>query len=469
MFEGINLEVGMMMQFCPHIRLSFSTLLLGISLTATFTPMVASAGEVRARAAHRFVNAIGVNTHFGWNQSAYVRQYAQAKAALDELGVRHIRDEIGANDGLSRIRDLNAAMGVRLTGLIDQRTGGRLVPGRIQSQVDAARTQLGTRIVTAIEGPNEYNLLERDGGYLGWVSELRAYQSQLYTAVKRDPVLRAVPVVAPSMAGPNDIQYFQKLGNLTGSIDVGNTHAYSNWRSFEQYIGQATDSASLAAPQQPIWATETGWHQAINSGKQWVSDAAIVKYAGRLMATTARYAGLGKAFFYQLIDPYDDPSKSHTNMNFGLLDFSLRREPAFYAVRNTMHVMCDGPLTFSPQTLRYSLTGNLSNVRAHLYQKRNRSFYLVIWLEVQSFQSGRDIYNPPQAVSLRFEQGIAQARIYEPSAVAGGIANSNRPKRTFARPTSIALNVADALTIVEITPTGTAIPPVSTRCNFAAS
>ncbi|QLH39295.1 MAG: hypothetical protein HWD60_10530 [Defluviicoccus sp.] len=129
----------------------------------------------------------------------------------------------------------------------------------------------------------------------------------------------------------------------------------------------------------------------------------------------------------------------------------MQRKQSYYAVRNTMHIMCDNALS-SPQSLGYSLSGNLSNVRTQLYQKRNGAFYLIAWLEKQSFTKNKVINNPPQAVTIRFEQAISQVRAYRPSDATGGIAGSNQPKQTYVQPTTINLSVGDALTILEIVP-----------------
>ncbi|QLH39292.1 MAG: hypothetical protein HWD60_10515 [Defluviicoccus sp.] len=146
----------------------------------------------------------------------------------------------------------------------------------------------------------------------------------------------------------------------------------------------------------------------------------------------------------------------------------MQRKQSFYAVRNTMHVMCDSPRP-ATQSLRYSLSGNLANVRTQLYQKRNGAFYLVAWVEKQSFFRNKVINNAPQAVKIRFEQPISRVRAYQPSDTAGGIARSNQPKQTYTQPSVINLSVKDALTILEIVPRGTALPGVSTKCSFAAS
>lgn len=463
----------MTMSITTRQYLSMKAGLLGIAAMAACLPEPASAGAVPARPAYDFVNSIGVSTHLNWARSPYRTRYAQVRAALSELGVRHIRDDIGTRSSTAAFRDLNASLGVRLTGVIDTRTGGgarqRLNDAGIPAKVAQARKELGPKVLAAIEGPNEYNILERDFGYKGWVADLRRYQGKLYNAVKSDAVLRGVPVIAPALGGPNDSLYYAKLGDISGLITYGSAHIYPNWLPFAQKVDKALPGIRRASPRQKIWVTETGWHQAFNSRAQWVPDSVLVKYVGRAMASYASHPALERVYYYQLVDPMNNPEKTKTTAHFGLMDYSLRRKPSYYAFRNTMHIMCDSTPGLTPQSLRYTLSGNLGNVRSLLYQKRNRAFYLLIWVEKPSFTRNTLIHNPPQAVTIRFEQPIRQVRMYAPSDVTGGIAKSNLPKRTFAQPTTLRLDVVDALTVLEVVPTGTVVPPVSTRCDFNAT
>ena len=466
------MEVVVNMQSNHLKTIVTSTLMCSIlgGTIAYSTP--ADAKAVKALAAHRFVNAVGVSTHFTWGPSPYRRRFAQAKAALAELGVRHIRDAVGNTSANAVFRNLGSSLGVKLCAVVDTRTGSgartRLNRGAIQAKLNSAKNQIGRGMLRAIEGPNEYNQMQRDYGYKGWAQELRSYQAELRRRVKADPVLRSLPVVAPSLADPMQASYYRQLGNLSGSIDRGNAHVYPNWLSWDQKIKKVIPYARISAPSQPIWTTETGWHMAFNSGAQWVPDSVLIKYLPRAMATFVSTGAVERAYIYQLIDPHNNPAKTKTTSHFGLISYNMQRKQSFYAVRNTMHVMCDSPRP-ATQSLRYSLSGNLANVRTQLYQKRNGAFYLVAWVEKQSFFRNRVINNPPQAVRIRFEQPISQARAYRPSEATGGIARSNLPKQTYVRPTTVNLSIGDALTILEIVPQGTALPGVSTRCSFAAN
>ncbi|QLH39291.1 MAG: hypothetical protein HWD60_10510 [Defluviicoccus sp.] len=148
----------------------------------------------------------------------------------------------------------------------------------IPAVLNRAKTQIGRGMLSAIEGPNEYNQMQRDYGYKGWAQELRSYQAELRRRVKADSALKSLPVIAPSLADPMQASYYRQLGNLSGSIDRGNAHVYPNWLSWDQKIKKVIPYARISAPSQPIWTTETGWHMAFNSGAQWVPESVLIKY-----------------------------------------------------------------------------------------------------------------------------------------------------------------------------------------------
>ncbi len=120
------------------------------------------------------------------------------------------------------------------------------------------------------------------------------------------------------------------------------------------------------------------------------------------------------------------------------------------------------------------MSGNLTDVRSLLYKKNNGAFYLVMWLEkpgligISATQS-KDLINPPQAVTLKFEQGIDLVRRYEPGDPYGDVTMANNAKQSYLAPRSLNLSVRDSVMILEIVPTGVVRPAIKKSCAFKAT
>jgi hypothetical protein len=459
---------GNTLNCCKLFVLSLVVCTGGLSSTSP-----ADAAVVRAEPAYRFVNSVGVATHFSWKKSVYRTKYANVKSALKELGIRHARDQIGNTSALRTYRDLYGSLGLMLTGVVDTRTGHgaswRLDNSRIQGQLNKIAPVLGVDAVAAIEGPNEYNNLERFYGYKNWPRDLRSYQKQLFERVNATRELRSIPVLAPSLGDPMQKDFYDRLGNLSSMTDRGNGHVYPNWLSFTQKIRDVMPYLKKTTPQSRVVITETNWHDALNSGTQYVTEDVQAKYAARAMIEFASNPQIERAFFYQLIDDVNDPVNRIMSAHKGLLDYNLHRNQKYYAIRNMMHILCDDPLKSAPETLDYKLSGNLADVRTELYQKRNRTLYLLIWLEKQSFGKGRRINNGTQAVNLRFNQAIDRVRLYRPSDPGSDLTTGNHSRRRIAGPSTLDLKVTDDVTILEITRRGVPKAHTSTSCEFKAS
>src|ERR1700761_5428121 len=92
-----------------------------LSTLASAPPSVPAAP---VQSAHAFVESIGVNTHLGYTGTPYYR-FRKVEAALERLGVHHIRDAILLRrpDVDRRYRAL-AKRGIKLDALVGQPKGG---------------------------------------------------------------------------------------------------------------------------------------------------------------------------------------------------------------------------------------------------------------------------------------------------------------------------------------------------------
>lgn len=74
------------------------------SLASTMSEITGpvEAAAVHAQPAHNFINSVGLNTKFRWQDSPYRLRYAQVKSKLAELGVRHIRDIVSGHEACTQ-------------------------------------------------------------------------------------------------------------------------------------------------------------------------------------------------------------------------------------------------------------------------------------------------------------------------------------------------------------------------------
>lgn len=456
-------------------RLAVGTL-MACAAAGFVLPSPAQAGEVRALPAYGLVNSVGVSTHFFWRNTAYFTEFEQVKAALVDLGIHHVRLGVGAPASASdkrhrNVRDLWTSAGIKSTLLIDLRQNGRLRPEDIPPVLEGIRSQIGRAPLDGIEGANEYNLVWRHHSeYTDWAVDLRKYQSRLHELVKSDPVLRSVPVLTPSLA-PDSPDAYAALGDLSTISDLISAHIYSNRLAFSTALDRFLPRVRVQDQNAPVWITEYGWHNAFNSDKWYVSEAVKAKYLPRSMAELMLRPPVGRGIIYQLLDQSSDPQHTNAQSWFGLLDYELKKKPSYHAVRNMMHVLCDKPLAFAPGSLRYTLAGDLTDVRSVLLQKNSRAFYLLLWQAVQSYGHPvpSDLNIPSRHLRLTFDEPVWTVRTYLPTDPPHGGARGREPVAVYANPRSIDLEVPDHVMVLEVFPRGVPMTRVQRSCDFPAS
>ncbi len=85
-------------------------------------------------------------------------------------------------------------------------------------------------------------------------------------------------------------------------------------------------------------------------------------------------AGVKRTYLYELAD-------FSGSVFFGLFRNDGTAKPAFDSVANLLTLLQDPGAVFSPGTLSLGLGGSTANVHKLLLQKRDGSFYLVLWVE----------------------------------------------------------------------------------------
>lgn len=146
---------------------------------------------------------------------------------------------------------------------------------------------------------------------------------------------------------------------------------------------------------------------------------------------------------YELIDLPSGFSSSDSW--FGLLRADFSPNPSYDAVMNLLHLLMDQGPSSVPDELNFQLAGELSNVHHVLLQKRNRSFYLALWVE----QSCYDV-NSKTAIPVPLQQVVIQMD-KKATIIVHSLDSSGALRTTsVGSATQHTLEVGDAVTIVEI-------------------
>ena len=447
------------MHISRHLRPRTSAAVLTAMLAMTSAAAVAA--PVPARPADDFVDTIGVNIHLHFTGGVYDLDFATViKPRLAALGIRHVRDgvytypEANADTFFyKRVRELGA-LGIRfdlITGM-DTNFGDTTDFSKL--------TQVYTwcdGAVASFEGVNEPNLQNVPD----WIEQTKFVQQSLYEVVKAAPELGEVKVFGPSPVLGGGL----KLGDVSAWLDHGNAHPYPGGecptcgdvygQGFEFYMPEFTAPSGDAV----LAMTETGYHNAINAKNNHrpASELAAGKYMPRLFLEYFN-RGFVRTFSYEFIDQHDDPARTDPEKNFGLLRSDGSEKPAYVAMQSLIGLLADPGAGFAPDSLDYGLEGEVDRVHTTLLQKRDGRFFMALWLERSSYDTGArpnlpddfaargDLEVPPQAVTLTLTRPFAAAKLHQFSDD-GTIASEMIDPLA-----ALAITVRDRLLVVELIP-----------------
>ncbi len=408
----------------------------------------ASAGAVTAKPADSFVESIGVNVHFGYTDTPYVESFATVEQRLGELGVRHVRDQIGPAETAhyQRLHEL-AASGIKSTLILGDPTEPSTALGAMLATLKT--TLAGS--VDAVEGPNEYSTR----GGTGWEAKLRAYQERLWNGIKGDEALRAIPVLGPSIVHNDQ----SKLGDVSAFLDYGNIHSYPEGGPPEEKVGQYIEKAEkFNSKTKPIFATETGYTNATRwtptgpGENKPISEQAAAIYMPRLFLEYWNDE-IARTFSYELVDEHADPELEDREDHFGLLRHDLTPKPAFTALQNTIAMLADPGAPVPPGALEYTLSSVGAPLHSTLLEKRDGSFYLALWrLEsVWNPETKQPIAAPVEPETVTLPAGVSSYAVYEPSV-------SSVPVWSGGASEAVTVGVGAGVTILKLVPAAPETP-----------
>lgn len=402
-----------------------------------------------AAPADALVDTVGVNTHFNWRYSPY-GDTERVVAAIDELGIRHVRDRVTRQTATRQAFSGLARSGTRVEGVCgalgDPETMAAVMDEVVANYADP------TEVFSAFEGINEPN-----NNGVPWVDETRAKIRDLH----RERGLRglqAVPIVGPALARVNgggvegDTTEGQsaRLGDLTDVLDLGNIHVYPRVQTPSNDIDRFTAYQRLVCGQLPIVCTEGGYFNAMNYvGGAWPTPEDVAaKYLPKLIVEHW-IRGTRRFFFYEFLDRYD-PTNAERLSSFGLIGVpdqdpsaSWRFKPGYVAVKNLLSIMADPGAPHSVRGIPMSVKGG-TDLRSTLFAKRDGSRYLALWRDVSCYDAATRTRQevPSETATLSF--GARRVvTLFRPTV-------SGAPVRRFSRSTTVKLSVGDELLIAKI-------------------
>jgi hypothetical protein len=418
-----------------------------------------------AHPADAMVDSIGINTHFSYNNTAY-KYLTSANPApngnsivgsLKMLGVRHIREAIDT---------ANPADPSYCAAMRQAHANGSDF-NLLVSPTDTTATWSGdlgclnsTGAIKSIEGLNEYVKGANDPVDL---ANDVAMSKQMYSA-RAAGILPNVPLIAPSQT---TCEAYQAELNYSGDaiatyVDDNNSHGYFGEYNPETKpwggqvcglkngygsMGYQIENSSQPAPKKPLIVTETGYSNGCcgnTDTNQTVDSATQAKYTLRTYLSYYA-AGVKNVYVYEL---------ATDSQSFGILDNLLNPKPAFTALENFIGILQDpGGTTLTTTPLGYSMQAP-ADVEQLLFQKRDGSYWLVLWQTDASFNaaSNTPITVPPTNVVITFGAAPAALKNWVIKA-ADGTASAV----SLAATASLTLSVSDTPEILQIGTT-TALP-----------
>ncbi|MFZ0746948.1 MAG: Ricin B lectin, partial [Terracidiphilus sp.] len=305
------------------------------------------------------------------------------------------------------------------------------------------------RDMEALEAPNECDVSGNCGGsQLAGIRNVLAFLPTIDSAAAH----MSIPVIGPSFTQQSS---FLSAGNISGKIARNNLHIYFGGRnpgstgwgdldskgngygSFAWWL----DQANIDAPGVPIEVTETGYMAYPETNTPFTLPESVeASYTPRTLLLAFKN-GIKRTFLYELLDEVSSPG-------YGILRSDLSPKPAFTAVENLITNLSDKGNSFSPGTLGYTITGGGPSLDHLLLEKRDGSFWLVLWLEEPSFNPTNDkpIEVTPQNITLKLE--VPDARQILRWDETG---NMNWTNATM-QGDDLDLRVSDQITIVKIVP-----------------
>jgi hypothetical protein len=384
---------------------------------------------VEAKSADDFVQRIQGMAHLHLEKTSYVINWDAMKDNLGSLGIRHLRrtytPPMATQENIDRHHYLYDNYGIRFQfqvrhGFSEE---GSWNQSQLQENLNVIKRDFTPEMIARLEGPNEAPF-ESEQQRQAIVN----YQTELYKLTKDDPILSQFPVVCFSTINLSGLTLFDNLYKI---CDVGNVHSYPAGRMPADFVDniQKRFNNTKAYPTKGLMGiTEEAYGNRANNFPQSMHTNSNVqaKYEQRLLLLQfeKNMTVIGRS---QLADaqPYSDTDSKWDHI--GYLRYDGSPKPVYYAMKNLFSLLGESkwnkatktwlyPPTFSPGALDYTLEGNTSNLKHILFQKSDKSFFLVLWQEEKSWNSdtGTAIQVPVSNITFKLKGLIENAKLWQP-------------------------------------------------------
>ncbi|MBH5402629.1 RHS repeat protein [Bradyrhizobium sp. CNPSo 4010] len=412
-----------------------------------------------------FINSIGVNTHAGFGWTGY-NNLALMADDLKYLGVTHLRDAMGTSPAAQPVVEGLAAAGYKFDFLVSSalpQTGTVGLQNYIASLQKFATTHAGS--ISAIEGLNEANHQPFSYNGSSSLSAAAQFQSALYQAVNSNAALASIPVYNLSLAY-NDPQGYSQLGNMSGSVDYANAHAYvSTSLTTGSSIAATLSAVMSAAPGKPVVITETGYTTQANTQYLGVNETVQAKSILNTLVDAYK-AGVSATYLYELFDRDSSAANTNPEANFGLFNSDGTPKLAATAIHNLTTILADdGKGGLQPtDPLNYTLSNMPATGNSMVLGKSNGAYELVVWAEPKLWNDATDteLSNAAQTVTVNLGSVHHTVKVYDTLTGTTAIAS-------YTDVSSITIPVSDHPLIIEIDAPATTTPPPDTRTSVSGT
>lgn len=341
------------------------------------TPVTLSAADV--------TNNIGTVTHCGY--PTYSTQETGWIAALNDIGIKHIRDRVGADSG--RVMGKIHGNGVKATLVLGAPWGAGFITN-VDTAISTAKANYQGSWLDAIEGPNEPD------AFGGSASATHTWMNEMYPKIRGDSWFNGVPVKSPAWAFTSGLSSY---GHDTME-DICNMHTYlsgdipegpklASWISAAQAVYGST---------KPMSVTEWGYHTD-TSATAHVDEATQADYHIRSVFWFL-LKGVLQASVYEFLD--DPHASSAREQNFGIVRSNLTYKPVATALKNLLGLMVDNGTGSLITAYPYTYTTSGTDVEVVPLGRKDGSIDFAVWRKapVYNFSTNTRITVSPVAVNF---------------------------------------------------------------------